>query len=143
MKYFRPLSEFNSRDSTSGEQGQSHLTNEDILASTDPIREDIQERMSLASSTVPAQPDRPVPTKNSVSHDLDDNQETVQTRYEKSTDHMIPEQPTSSGVMSSDELYLLAQTFGPPSLQKKLKKLLKKFYLGFTYPCKGGSTDGN
>jgi len=127
MKYFRPLSEFRSGDNLSGGQGQSYLTNEDILASTDPIREDTQERMSLASSTVPAQPDRPVPTKNSVSHDLDDNQETVQTRYEKSTDHMIPEQPTSSGVMSSDELYLLAQTFGPPSLQKKLKKLLKKY----------------
>ena len=127
MKYFRPLSEFKSGDNMSGEQGQSYLTNEDILASTDPIREDIQGRMSLASSTVPAPPDKPVPTKNSVSHDLDDNQDSVQTRYEKSTEYMIPEQPTSSGVMSTDELYLLAQTFGPPSLQKKLKKLLKKY----------------
>ena len=68
----------------------------------------------------------PVPIRNSVSHDSDDELDSTQTRYEKSSEELSCE-TSSDGVMSIEELLLLVQIFGPPSLQKKLRKLLKKY----------------
>jgi hypothetical protein len=128
LKYFKPLSESRNGETISVDQEQFRLTNDDTIVSTDPIHEDIEERTILPSTAAHAQPDVQVPTIDSVSHDSEDEQEqdSTQTRYEKSS-FDIEELSTSDGVMSIEELKLLVQIFGPESLQKKLRKLLRRF----------------
>ena len=128
LKYFKPLSEFRSGETISENQGQFRFTDNDTVVSLDHIHEGIDERTISSSSTDYAQPDVRVPTIDPVSHDSDNEQEddSTQTRYEKSSIDMEALSP-SDGVMSIEELKLLVKIFGPESLQKKLRKLLRKY----------------
>jgi hypothetical protein len=97
---------------------------------TDHMQEDVGGCTNLSSSTESAQPERLVLAKKGESQDSDSEveDEPLYTRFERHVrDTLDVHNIQSDEVLSLEALLSMVQLFGPPSLQRKLTKLLRKY----------------
>jgi len=135
-KFFSPLSKFISDENFSLNQGRSSLTSAKVGSLDSDIEEpilhidhmsDLQGRAITSGSTDSAPIEGPVIINTLDSHDSDESpQEELYSRFERAA-RDNPNVESSDEVMSLESLLAYSQLYGPPTLQRKLTKLLDKF----------------
>jgi hypothetical protein len=135
LKYFSPLSKFISDESFSLNQGRKSLTSEKVGSLDSNIERSIQhidhmsdlQRCAVTSSSTDSAPiERQIIINTLDSHDSDEISQDLYSRFERAArDNSNVE--ASDEVMPLESLLAYAQLYGPPTLQRKLTKLLNKF----------------